>query len=63
MTVCEVCKGKRYVIATRDDGWQAVESCDECSTGVEGFVDTDAAILAREDGIRCAADYPCYLEE
>ncbi len=56
---CRVCSGYHYLIATRIDDRLAVERCDACSLDLN---DTQAADLARRDGIECESDYPCYLK-
>lgn len=65
MAKCDCCGGKRYLIATRDDGIVAIERCDNCSWFGENdkrtIFDEDAAELARRDGIACAAVYPCFV--
>jgi hypothetical protein len=65
MVKCPICHGKRYLIATRDDGRQAIERCDECQWFGENDPrnksDEDAAQWARADGIKCGTTYPCYL--
>jgi len=59
---CHVCLGRRYLISHRSaDNLRAIERCDGCADGI--LDDTDAAKLARLDGITCADTYPCYLEE
>lgn len=55
---CHICGGEKYLIITRDDGFDAVERCDECF-GVPD--DEGAAELARADGIACMNNYPCYV--
>jgi hypothetical protein len=56
---CEACENKRYLIATRDDGREAVERCDACCA--DDVTDVEAATLARADGILCSTTYPCVL--
>lgn len=58
---CSVCGGKRYLISERDDGRRAVERCDTCSA--DTMTDSRAALLAVQDGVFCAADYPFYVSE
>jgi hypothetical protein len=56
---CKVCNDKRYLVSERADGTVAIETCDECCCDV--LTDTQAAILARHDGIDCRLEYPCYV--
>lgn len=60
---CENCLGKRYLLSVRDDGRLAVERCDTCSwfgrNDPRSLLDTQAAALARRDGIKCRDRYPC----
>ena len=63
---CNICGNKRYLISRRDDGFDAVETCDACTCETKGSVtlkidDEDAAILATRDGVACQHTYPCYL--
>ena len=60
MQHCEVCHDKRYLIMKRDDGRYAVERCDNCA--VDYLNDEQAAARARKDGVRCAHQYPCYIQ-
>lgn len=56
---CPECEGKRYLVATRDDGRIAIERCDACSSHL--FSDEDAAILAIRDGYDVRRQYPCIV--
>lgn len=58
--MCEVCSGKVYLIAERDDGRRAVERCDACAGNLS---DEQAAILARYDGIPAAEEHPHVVPE
>ena len=65
MARCSECQGRRYRVATRDDGYIAIERCDACSwygdDDPRTMSDSDAAEIARMDGIRCELIYPCYV--
>jgi hypothetical protein len=58
MSNCLVCNDKRYIIAERDDGREAVEACDACNSN---NTDEQAALSARADGIDCDRIYPCVV--
>jgi hypothetical protein len=62
---CTVCADMRYLIASRDDGFLAIERCDECSWHGDNdshtLSDEDAAKLARANGHEVADGYPAYL--
>lgn len=64
--ICRICHDKKYLISTRDDGYEAVEACDNCVLHNLGDVlylsrDAIAAQLAERDGIAALHDYPCYV--
>jgi hypothetical protein len=61
---CPECGDNRYLIATRDDGFEAIERCDACQilpNGTPAMFDSDASLLAQCDGIAALHDYPCYV--
>ena len=56
---CIECENKRYLVCKRDDGFLAVERCDECTANY--LSDEEVARLALRDGVECRLSYPCYL--
>jgi hypothetical protein len=60
---CEGCNGSGYRIATRDDGYRAIERCDTCEVFLS---DEDARNHVVKEKllppyINIEPDYPCYL--
>jgi hypothetical protein len=57
---CIACGDKQYLISVQDDGRQAIERCDACAyfgdDDPRTLSDTDAAKLARDDGIGSLED-------
>lgn len=60
MSICQICHDKQYLISTRDDGYDAVEACDNCVPYNLGG-DIAASHLPERDGIAALHDYPCYV--
>jgi CRISPR/Cas system-associated protein Cas10 (large subunit of type III CRISPR-Cas system) len=58
---CEICKDKKYLVSTRDDGEDAIEACDNCRE--DNFYDEDAAKIAKLDGVDCFDIYPCFVKQ
>ena len=59
--ICNVCKGKRYLVCELTDGRKAIERCDTCSA--DTMTDADAATRACEDGYRATLTYPFIVLE
>ena len=56
---CVMCDSKRYLVCIHDNGFLAVERCDECTANY--LTDAEVARIALNDGIECRLTYPCYL--